>query len=82
MFQLNTIQRITETRRKLGSTPHQKMFQLNTIQRITETIRANLRRGVYVRFQLNTIQRITETQQPPGQQLQLPVSIKHYPTNN
>ena len=82
-FQLNTIQRITETDVSDWGLPARYEFQLNTIQRITETLRK--RRG-YERkgkFQLNTIQRITETgmcqKLTPNRQK---VSIKHYPTNN
>ena len=59
-FQLNTIQRITETDPFLIKERMQGLFQLNTIQRITETFCFILKDRT-VAFQLNTIQRITET---------------------
>ena len=37
LFQLNTIQRITETNRQSHHLLKRDRFQLNTIQRITET---------------------------------------------
>ena len=67
MFQLNTIQRITETAFVLVITADVNSFQLNTIQRITETLRLVIMKLQAFAFQLNTIQRITETCVPgPG----------------
>ena len=62
MFQLNTIQRLTETYQELQLTGEPVLeFQLNTIQRLTETVVNVLVVVLLVLFQLNTIQRLTET---------------------
>ena len=84
LFQLNTIQRLTETN---SVAPPLKwnfcMFQLNTIQRLTETYHpTGLSRSEDL-FQLNTIQRLTETFLIfSACFFSFSVPIKHYPTIN
>ena len=61
MFQLNTIQRLTETCIINSKCLHFHKFQLNTIQRLTETPQFLFVAKEDKTFQLNTIQRLTET---------------------
>ena len=60
-FQLNTIQRLTETWNGEENDNSMLLFQLNTIQRLTETLIIKRITLSYHLFQLNTIQRLTET---------------------